>query len=185
MTITISDVNICANPIKSGCRFQVCFNVISTGLLKDVYIFMSDVLQVSDQFSDDNRHCYCLQSPAMVSDYIVTFKAVDVATPTISDVQMQILYVREPIYLSDLSGCSGLTFTPAASGPMTVSANLSDVLDRIFVQHQLISCNNCCYSSFRLDAQSDLQSLIGFIDRSDFAVGSAEYYLQKLISGCC
>ena len=185
MTVAISDVNICCNPIKTGCQFQACFNVISAGLLKDVYIFISDVLQVSDRFSGDDRHCYCLMAPSIASDYVVTIQAIDVATPTISDIQTQTLYVREPTCPSYFVGCTCLPFTPAAFGSVTISANLSDVLDRIFVQHQLVSCCNCCCASFEINMQSDLSTLVGFLDRSDFPDGSAERRLQQLIAGCC
>lgn len=184
----ISNVNICCNPIKTGCNFNLCFNVVDSDVLfrnKNLYIYISDILQTSDRFSDQNKHCYCLTAPSTMSDYLLTIYAVDELNTTISDTELQTLYVRNPTCPSYLSGCGGVSFTPASSGSVTISADLSDALDKIFVQHQLLSCGTCrCCTSFAIEIPNDFQSLIGFLDRSDFSDGSAEQRLRQLIT-CC
>lgn len=191
--MTVSDINMCCNPIKTGCDFQVYFNVATSDVFfrqKDVYVYVNDIFKASDRFSDKNRHCYCLTAPSTAGDYTVKIRAVDRLDATFSDLQVQTLYVRNPTCPSYLSGCSGLPFTPTASGAVTITDDLSDALNRIFTQHELLSCcNNCCCSSFVLDSPTDLTSLVEFINRSDLVVGSAAYQLQQLISSskptCC
>ena len=189
--LQISDLTICCNPIRTNTKFKVSFYVQYGDFLpweKDVYVSIGDVLKISDRFSDNYKHSCCLATPSDAQDSFISLRAVDVLAPSISDQEEKVFFVRRPLCPPYLSDCPVLSFLPAASGPVTISANLSDVLDKIFIRHELISCQNCrCYCCchhppFLFDIQSDRKNFIAFLERSDFSEDSVENRLQQLMT---